>query len=199
MNAATHDAEHHVQTSSSDNNAPDELHPSFGNSFGWHSSVHIHWLLSSLLSSDEDASGARRAEALRVLEDHLSAENIKTEADYLRANPTWGLTPGSPIGPSACTKTTPPMWKSLRPPVVCSTMSPSCVPTSSPIPGTHTPNSVPPIVLVTYDNSLVLIDENSVMLGFDLAEPIDEELARPAGYFLTSEMRRRWNVVYKTT
>lgn len=56
-----------------------------------------------------------------------------------------------------------------------------------------------PIVLVTYDNSLVLIDENSVMLGFDLAEPIDEELARPAGYFLTSEMRRRWNVVYKTT
>ncbi|TQE42964.1 hypothetical protein EJK80_09430 [Corynebacterium phoceense] len=69
------------------------------------------------------------------------------------------------------------------------------------------------IVLVTYDNSLVLIDEDSVLRGFDLAEPIDEEvedffealddideeLARPAGYFLTSEMRRRWNVVYKTT
>ncbi|MFS0319381.1 DUF2891 family protein [Corynebacterium striatum] len=115
MNAVTHDAEHHsdspvaqlaqvaidnvtriypyashhVQTSSSDNRTPDELHPSFGNSFDWHSSVHMHWLLSSLLSSDEDASGAWRKEALRILENHLSAENIKTEADYLRANPTW--------------------------------------------------------------------------------------------------------------
>lgn len=68
------------------------------------------------------------------------------------------------------------------------------------------------IVLVTYDNSPVPIDKNSVMLGFGPAKPIDEEvedffealddideeLARPAGYFLTSEMRRRWNAVYTT-
>ncbi|STD37264.1 Uncharacterised protein [Corynebacterium striatum] len=37
---------------------------------------------------------------------------------------------------------------------------------------------------MTYDNSLVLMDG---------------ELARPAGFFLTSDVRRRWSVVYKIT
>ncbi|MGN5994285.1 DUF2891 family protein [Corynebacterium striatum] len=76
-----------------------ELHPSFGNSFDWHSSVHMHWLLSILLSSDEEASGAWRTEALRILVDHLHADKIKVEADYLHANPTRGLTPRKPNRP----------------------------------------------------------------------------------------------------
>jgi hypothetical protein len=59
---------------------PKELHPAFYGCFDWHSSVHGHWMLVSLLRQFpdlEDASEIRE----RLLE-NISAENIQVEVDY---------------------------------------------------------------------------------------------------------------------
>lgn len=59
---------------------PKELHPTFYGCFDWHSSVHGHWMLVSLLRQFpdlEDASEIRE----RLLE-NISAENIQVEVDY---------------------------------------------------------------------------------------------------------------------
>ncbi|PMD04431.1 DUF2891 domain-containing protein, partial [Brevibacterium paucivorans] len=41
-------AAHHVQRDHADLKQPVQMHPAFGNSFDWHSSVHMHWLLTQL-------------------------------------------------------------------------------------------------------------------------------------------------------
>ncbi len=56
---------------------PKNLHPAFCGCFDWHSCVHAHWLLVSLL---KQFPGMPEADSiLRKLQRHLSAENIKTE------------------------------------------------------------------------------------------------------------------------
>lgn len=84
-------AAHHVQTSAQDLLLPVQLHPSFATSFDWHSSVHMHWLLATLVevTAERSPAPAWRADALAVLSDHLAAQKLAVEADYLRANPTW--------------------------------------------------------------------------------------------------------------
>lgn len=81
----------HLATGPQDLKQPTELHPAFGTSFDWHSCVHMHWLLVSLLETEpragEDASW--RDQALTLLSTHLSPENVAVEAAYLRAKPTW--------------------------------------------------------------------------------------------------------------
>ena len=60
---------------------PKVLHPAFYGCFDWHSSVHGHWSLVYLLKS---FPGLENAEVIRnLLNDHLSAENIIAEVDYL--------------------------------------------------------------------------------------------------------------------
>jgi hypothetical protein len=72
----------HVLNSKADVAAPCKLTPAFCGCYDWHSSVHGHWLLVRLLRTFPDASFAKAArEALR---ESLTAENLKTEAAYLR-------------------------------------------------------------------------------------------------------------------
>jgi hypothetical protein len=59
---------------------PKELHPAFFGCFDWHSAVHGHWLLARVLRQYPDLPEAKEIRA--VLNDHLTATNIKTEADY---------------------------------------------------------------------------------------------------------------------
>ena len=56
------------------------LHPAFYGSYDWHSSVHGHWMLVRLLRLFPDLTEA--AEIRAVLGAHLTAENLKAEADY---------------------------------------------------------------------------------------------------------------------
>ncbi|WP_369045488.1 DUF2891 family protein [Sinomonas sp. P10A9] len=81
-------AAHHVRRSAEDTAMPGELHPAFGTSFDWHSSVHMHWLGVSVLGSGQLESEA--AEQLRTaLGANLTQEKLAVEAAYLAANPTW--------------------------------------------------------------------------------------------------------------
>lgn len=59
---------------------PRELHPAFYGCFDWHSSVHGHWALVSLLKKFPDL---KKAEEIREkLKTSLSEENIKAEVAY---------------------------------------------------------------------------------------------------------------------
>ncbi len=60
--------------------APAGLHPAFYGSYDWHSSVHGHWMLVRLVRLFPDLKEA--AEIRAVLGAHLTAENLKAEADY---------------------------------------------------------------------------------------------------------------------
>ena len=59
---------------------PKALHPAFYGCFDWHSSVHGHWMLVRLLRLFPDLPEAKDIRA--VLAEHLTAENLKAEADY---------------------------------------------------------------------------------------------------------------------
>ena len=82
-------AAHHVARSADDIVEPREKNPAFANSFDWHSSVHMHFLLVSLLGTETAQTAPWRDEAIKVLASHLTAENLTAEASFLRANPTW--------------------------------------------------------------------------------------------------------------
>lgn len=59
---------------------PHVLHPAFYGCFDWHSSVHAHWSLVSLL---KQFPNLEKKEAIReALQKSLSAENIQGELDY---------------------------------------------------------------------------------------------------------------------
>ena len=61
---------------------PSELHPAFYGCFDWHSSVHAHWTLVSLLKQFPDL---KRAEEVRSkLQTSLSKENILAEVRYFQ-------------------------------------------------------------------------------------------------------------------
>ena len=61
---------------------PQELHPAFYGCFDWHSSVHGHWTLVSLLKQFPDLE---KAEEIReTLKNSLSAENIAAEVEYFK-------------------------------------------------------------------------------------------------------------------
>lgn len=63
---------------------PKQLHPAFYGCFDWHSSVHGHWALVSLLKQFPDL---KKAEEIREkLKQSLSEENIKGEVEYFRNN-----------------------------------------------------------------------------------------------------------------
>ncbi len=70
----------HVLVGPADVKGPKALHPAFYGSYDWHSSVHGHWMLVRLLRLFPDLPEA--AEIRAVLAAHLTAENLKAEADY---------------------------------------------------------------------------------------------------------------------
>ena len=70
----------HVMAGPDDVKSPRVLHPAFYGSYDWHSSVHGHWMLVRLLRLYPDLPEAR--EIRTVLTEHLTAENLKVEAEY---------------------------------------------------------------------------------------------------------------------
>ena len=59
---------------------PKELHPSFYGCFDWHSAVHGHWSVVSLLKEFPDLE--QRELAIQLLQNNLSKENINQEVAY---------------------------------------------------------------------------------------------------------------------
>lgn len=80
---------HHLARSLADIVPAVEKNPAFANSYDWHSSVHMHYLLASLLETELAQSADWRERALEVLSSHLSGENMFAEAAFLRENPSW--------------------------------------------------------------------------------------------------------------
>src|SRR4051812_6097436 len=70
----------HVQLDDSDTKTPRQLHPAFYGCYDWHSAVHGHWMLVRVLRTHPDLPEAK--EIREVLAAHLTAENLKAEADY---------------------------------------------------------------------------------------------------------------------
>ena len=68
---------------------PKELHPSFYGCFDWHSSVHGHWMLVRLLSTEQNLEN--RDQIISILEASFSPEKIKEEAKYFTKELTAGL------------------------------------------------------------------------------------------------------------
>ncbi|MEM8583123.1 MAG: DUF2891 domain-containing protein [Bacteroidota bacterium] len=66
--------------SAEDLGEPSLLHPAFYGCFDWHSAVHGHWSLVSLLSTYPDLARAEEAKAL--LSRRITAENIAAEVGY---------------------------------------------------------------------------------------------------------------------
>lgn len=79
-------AAHHVQRDEADLLLPRQMHPAFANSFDWHSSVHMHWLGTQLV---EHVSADAAARIVGLLQEHLTAENMRVEAEYVAANSSW--------------------------------------------------------------------------------------------------------------
>lgn len=80
-------ADHHLATGPDDHRPASSFHPAFANSFDWHSSVHMHYLLVCLL--DTDVPGGWREGAIQLLAEHFSGDNLQREAEFLLANPSW--------------------------------------------------------------------------------------------------------------
>jgi hypothetical protein len=74
----------HVLAGPADLKAPVALHPAFYGSYDWHSSVHGHWMLVRLVRLFPDLNEAPQIRA--ILGAHLSAENLKVEAEYFARN-----------------------------------------------------------------------------------------------------------------
>ena len=72
----------HVMAGPDDVKGPKALHPAFYGSYDWHSSVHGHWMLARLLRLFPDLPEGTEIRA--VLAEHLTAENLKAEAELLR-------------------------------------------------------------------------------------------------------------------
>jgi hypothetical protein len=80
-------ADAHVMSGPDDLARPRRRHPAFGGSFDWHSSAHMHWLAVRLLRTQPAAVPAD--EIAEALDGTLRADALRTEADYLRAHPSF--------------------------------------------------------------------------------------------------------------
>lgn len=74
----------HSMNGDADVGPPRKLTPAFYGCYDWHSSVHGHWLLVRLLRTFPQPLFASEARA--ALQKNLTAENLKQEAAYLRAD-----------------------------------------------------------------------------------------------------------------
>jgi hypothetical protein len=64
---------------------PSELHPAFYGCFDWHSAVEMHWALARLARLVPGDAPVDEITAL--FDDHLSADKLRREADYLSTHP----------------------------------------------------------------------------------------------------------------
>ena len=79
----------HMMTGPQDVRGPQDLHPIFYGSFDWHSCVHSHWLLASLLRLHP---GSPQADAIRTLFDGaFTPEKVEAERVYMSADSARGF------------------------------------------------------------------------------------------------------------
>ncbi|WP_040280086.1 DUF2891 domain-containing protein [Psychroserpens damuponensis] len=80
--------------SGDDLKSPQDLHPAFYGCFDWHSAVHGHWSLVSLLRQYPNLENADEIKSMLL--ENLSQENIKAEVDYFfgKYNTTYERTYG---------------------------------------------------------------------------------------------------------
>ena len=80
--------------SSNDLKTPKELHPAFYGCFDWHSAVHGHWSMVSLLKNFPDIKTQHKLREL--LETNISKQNIAIEVEYFhgKLNKSWERTYG---------------------------------------------------------------------------------------------------------
>lgn len=71
-----------VLNNDADLKAPRLIHPAFFGCYDWHSSVHGHWMLVKVLKTFPDHPMQKEIRA--ALAANLTAENLKTEADYFK-------------------------------------------------------------------------------------------------------------------
>lgn len=69
-----------VLGSATDLKTPKELHPAFYGCFDWHSAVHSHWMLVTLLQGFPDLPQATKIR--RIIHEHITVENIEKEVAY---------------------------------------------------------------------------------------------------------------------
>lgn len=72
----------HFLNAPSDLRSPRDLHPIFYGSLDWHSSVHMHWLLASLLRRYPDLPEADQIR--EAFHDHFTESKVGAELAYLR-------------------------------------------------------------------------------------------------------------------
>lgn len=74
--------------------SPQDLHPAFYGCFDWHSAVHGHWSLVSLLKNFPDLENSQTIKAMLL--ENMSEKNIKTEVAYFfgKYNATYERTYG---------------------------------------------------------------------------------------------------------
>ena len=75
----------HMMTGPDDRPTPREAHPAFYGCFDWHSSVELHWVLIRLLRLVPHAFDT--TETLKVLNAHLTPENLAQETAYMLSRP----------------------------------------------------------------------------------------------------------------
>lgn len=73
-----------VVAKESDLAMPVDHHPAFYGCFDWHSAVHGHWSLVYLLKNLPDL--AKKEEAIQMLDENLTAQNIEKEVAYFSLN-----------------------------------------------------------------------------------------------------------------
>jgi len=73
----------HLANGPADVRSPRRLHPAFYGCFDWHSAVHGHWTLARLRRLFPELPAGRKIAS--VLDQHLTAENIRAEAGYFSA------------------------------------------------------------------------------------------------------------------
>ncbi len=76
---------HHRTAGPDDRPLPHELHPSFYGCFDWHSAVEMHWALVRLLR--RVPGEIADAEARALLDEHLAADPLAVEAEYIGDHP----------------------------------------------------------------------------------------------------------------
>ncbi len=82
----------HLATGPDDTDiTPQRLHPAFHGALDWHSSVHMHWSLVTLVTgyADRLAEAGELEPAVALLDERLTEVNLAMEVDYLRARPAF--------------------------------------------------------------------------------------------------------------
>jgi len=77
----------HPMTGPDDRPTPREIHPAFYGCYDWHSCVEMHWALVRLLRQAPDPLSA--GDVREVLDEHLTAEALVTEAAYFANHPSF--------------------------------------------------------------------------------------------------------------